>query len=135
MRFPNGRRPLTTSDQMIIGNTNSTLLRTYNEFINFSIGLISTKESLQEAEKVTASAFARRRLPWVMCKLKMAQSLKMATQFIQQGHVRIGPDVCLDESRIISREHEDFVTWRNKSKIRAKLNEYNEERDDFEFEC
>ena len=104
-------------------------------YILFSIGLISTKESLQEAEKVTASAFARRRLPWVMCKLKMAQSLKMATQFIQQGHVRIGPDVCLDESRIISREHEDFVTWRNKSKIRAKLNEYNEERDDFEFEC
>ena len=90
---------------------------------------------MQEAEKVTASAFARRRLPWVMCKLKMAQSLKMATQFIQQGHVRIGPDVCLDESRIISREHEDFVTLRNKSKIRAKLNEYNEERDDFEFEC
>ena len=51
------------------------------------------------------------------------------------GHVRIGPDVCLDESRIISREHEDFVTWRNKSKIRAKLNEYNDEKDDYEFEC
>ena len=52
----------------------------------FSIGLISTKESLQEGEKVSASSFCRRRLPWIMCKLKMAQSLKMATELIQQGN-------------------------------------------------
>ena len=65
----------------------------------------------------------------------MAQSLKMATQYIQQGHIRIGPDICLDESRIISREHEDFITWRNRSAIRAKLNDYNDERDDYELEC
>ena len=63
---------------------------------DLSIGLISTKESLQEAEKVTASAFCRRRLPVVMMKLKMAQTLKIATEFIEQGHVRIGPDICLD---------------------------------------
>lgn len=99
----------------------------------FSIGLISTKESLQEAEKVSASSFCRRRLPWVLCKLRMAQSLKMATELIEQGHVRIGPDICLDPARIISREHEDFITWRNKSKIRERLNEYNDEKDDFEF--
>ena len=59
----------------------------------------------------------------------------MATQYIQQGHIRIGPDICLDESRIISREHEDFITWRNRSAIRAKLNDYNDERDDYELEC
>jgi len=101
----------------------------------YNIGLISTKESLQEAEKVTASAFCRRRLPWVMVKLRMAQGLKMATQYIQQGHVRIGPDICLDESRIVSREHEDLVTWCHKSKIRTKIDEYNDERDDYDLYC
>jgi len=68
-----------------------------------------------------------------MMKLKMAQTLKIATEFIEQGHVRIGPDICLDPARIISREHEDFITWRNKSKIREKVNAYNDEQDDFEL--
>lgn len=75
------------------------------------------------------------KLDFNYCKQYFSYLHHSFLKHLKLGHVRIGPDVCLDESRIISREHEDFVTWRNKSKIRAKLNEYNDERDDYEFEC
>ena len=78
---------------------------------------------------------ATEKLYFNYCKQYFSYLHHSFLKHLKLGHVRIGPDVCLDESRIISREHEDFVTWRNKSKIRAKLNEYNDERDDYEFEC
>ncbi|XP_077581214.1 U3 small nucleolar ribonucleoprotein IMP3 isoform X2 [Stigmatopora nigra] len=51
----------------------------------YSSGLIPTKQSLSLTEKVTASSFCRRRLPLIVKKLNMAQDVKMAITFIQQG--------------------------------------------------
>nr|CAG4648124.1 EOG090X0APJ [Moina brachiata]SVE93173.1 EOG090X0APJ [Moina brachiata] len=96
-----------------------------------SMGLIPTKWSLELAERVTASCFCRRRLPVVMVRSKMADSIKLATQFVEQGHVRVGPEVVKDPAFLITRNMEDFVTWVDSSAIKKHIMEYSEMRDDF----
>lgn len=49
------------------------------------MGLIPTRSSLVQCDKITASQFCRRRLPVVLMKLKFAENLKEATTFIEQG--------------------------------------------------
>nr|CAG4641920.1 EOG090X0APJ [Eurycercus lamellatus] len=97
----------------------------------YSMGLIPTKWSLDLAERVTASCFCRRRLPVVMVRSKMADSIKLATQFVEQGHVRVGPEVVKDPAFLVTRNMEDFVTWVDSSAIKKHIMEYNELRDDF----
>jgi len=69
----------------------------------FQMGLIPTKHSLDLCERVTASCFCRRRLPVVMVRSKMADSIKLATQFVEQGHVRVGPEVVKDPAFLVTR--------------------------------
>nr|CAG4643400.1 EOG090X0APJ [Ilyocryptus agilis] len=97
----------------------------------YSMGLIPTKWSLDLATRVTASCFCRRRLPVVMVRSKMADSIKLATQFVEQGHVRVGPEVVKDPAFLVTRNMEDFVTWVDSSAIKKHVMEYNEMRDDF----
>lgn len=99
----------------------------------YSIGLIPTKQNLALTEKVTASSFCRRRLPCIMLNLRMAQNLKMAITFIEQGHVRVGTDVVTDPAFLVTRNMEDFVTWVDSSKIKQHVMNYNDERDDFDM--
>ncbi|KAL0966754.1 hypothetical protein UPYG_G00299730 [Umbra pygmaea] len=99
----------------------------------YSTGLIPTKQNLSLTEKVTASAFCRRRLPCIMVNLRMAQNLKTAISFIEQGHVRVGPEIITDPAFLITRNMEDFVTWVDTSKIKQHVMTYNEERDDFDL--
>ncbi|MBN3276437.1 IMP3 protein, partial [Polyodon spathula] len=53
----------------------------------YTVGLIPTRENLVLTEKVSASSFCRRRLPTIMVKLRMAQNLKTAITFIEQGRI------------------------------------------------
>ncbi|XP_028666530.2 U3 small nucleolar ribonucleoprotein protein IMP3 [Erpetoichthys calabaricus] len=99
----------------------------------YALGLIPTKQSLALTEKVTASSFCRRRLPSIMVKLRMAQNLKTAITFIEQGHVRVGPEIITDPAFLVSRNLEDFITWVDSSKIKRHVMEYNELRDDFDL--
>ncbi|KAG7227147.1 hypothetical protein INR49_013945 [Caranx melampygus] len=107
----------------------------------YSIGLIPTKQDLSLTEKVTASAFCRRRLPSIMLNLRMAQNLKTAITFIEQGlvdldsvsDVRVGPDIITDPAFLVTRNMEDFVTWVDSSKIKQHVMNYNDERDDFDL--
>jgi U3 small nucleolar ribonucleoprotein protein IMP3 len=57
----------------------------------------------------------------------------MATKFVQQGHVRIGPEVVKDPAFLVTRNLEDFITWVDTSAIKRHIMEYNEMRDDFEL--
>lgn len=95
------------------------------------MALVDAAASITDVDKkITVSAFCRRRLAVIMCKLKMCQTVKMAVQFIEQGHVRIGPDTMTDPAFLVtrfvmcdadqvvrsdmnsvSRNMEDFVTW------------------------
>uniref|UniRef100_A0A0K8TRI9 U3 small nucleolar ribonucleoprotein protein IMP3 n=1 Tax=Tabanus bromius TaxID=304241 RepID=A0A0K8TRI9_TABBR len=99
----------------------------------YSLGLIPTKWDLENASKVSASSFCRRRLPVVMVRMKMSQNIKNATDLIEQGHVRVGPEMVKDPAFIVSRSLEDFITWVDSSAIRKHVLEYNNVRDDFEM--
>ncbi|MBN3287225.1 IMP3 protein, partial [Polyodon spathula] len=68
-----------------------------------------------------------RRLPTIMVKLRMAQNLKTAITFIEQGHVRVGPEIITDPAFLVTRNTEDFVTWVDSSKIKQHVMEYNEQ--------
>ena len=82
---------------------------------------------------VTVAAFARRRLAVVLVsKLKMSETLKEATTFIEQGHVRVGPETVVDPGCLITRNMEDFITWADGSKIKRKIAEYYGQVDDFD---
>ncbi|XP_055954295.1 U3 small nucleolar ribonucleoprotein protein IMP3 isoform X2 [Patella vulgata] len=98
----------------------------------YGLGLIDRKSNLGKADDVTASSFCRRRLPVVMFKLNMAETLKAATTFIEQGHIRVGPEVVTDPAFLVTRNMEDFITWTDTSAIRKQVMEYNDMRDDFD---
>lgn len=99
----------------------------------YNMGLISSTSSLSALEKLTVSAFCRRRLPVVMVRLKMAENLKEATTFIQQGHIRVGPNVVTDPAFLVTRTFEDYVTWVDSSKIKRTIMRYNDKLDDFDL--
>ncbi len=101
----------------------------------YTIGLIPTKWNLELCDKITASSFCRRRLPVIMVRNKMAESLRSATQFIEQGHVRVGTDIVKDPAFLVTRNLEDFVTWVDTSAIRKHVLNYKEMRDDFDIHC
>ena len=98
-----------------------------------SMGLVDTESSLAKAEKISVSAFCRRRLPVVMVRLKMSETLKEAITFIEQGQVRVGPNLVTDPSFLVTRTMEDFVTWADDSKIRRTIAKYQDRTDDFDL--
>jgi len=100
----------------------------------FDMGVINNATgSLKQCEDISVSAFCRRRLPVVMMKMKMAENLKEAVTFIEQGQVRVGPDVVTDPAFLVSRSLEDFTTWVDKSKIKRTVQKYNDKLDDFDM--
>ncbi|XP_063372588.1 U3 small nucleolar ribonucleoprotein protein IMP3 [Cydia amplana] len=99
----------------------------------YQMGLIPTRWDLALATNVSASSFCRRRLPVVMCRNKMSENLKEATKLIEQGHVRVGPEVVKDPAFLVNRSLEDFVTWVDGSAIKRHVMEYNDMRDDFDL--
>ncbi|ORX40412.1 putative IMP3-component of the U3 small nucleolar ribonucleo protein [Piromyces finnis] len=100
----------------------------------YNMGIIGTKRTLSQANKVTVSAFCRRRLAIVMvARLKMAETVREAVTFIEQGHVRVGPEVVTDPAYLVTRNFEDFVTWVDTSKIKRKILKYNDKLDDFDL--
>eukprot|EP01136_Pigoraptor_vietnamica_P030697 Opistho-1_new@90295 len=99
----------------------------------FKMGVLPTKKSLAQCDKIAASAFCRRRLPVVMVRIKMAESVKEAVRFVEQGHVRVGPHTVTDPAYLVTRNLEDFVTWVDTSKIRRHVLKYNDKLDDFDL--
>ncbi|ORX52385.1 30S ribosomal protein S4 [Hesseltinella vesiculosa] len=99
----------------------------------YNLGIISSTSKFSDCNKVTVSAFCRRRLPIVMCRLKMAETVKEAVTFVEQGHVRVGPKTINDPAFMVNRNMEDFVTWVDTSKIKRKILKYNDKLDDFDL--
>ncbi|PIO63619.1 S4 domain protein [Teladorsagia circumcincta] len=85
------------------------------------------------AAEVSAACFARRRLPVVMKKIGMVDSIRQASDFVEQGHVRIGPKLVTDPAFMVTRNQEDAITWTNASKIKQHVLDYNNARDDFDL--
>lgn len=117
-----------------------------------SMGVSNDQLTLETAAKISASHFCRRRLPVIMVKreyhplistsfsynhfplaVRMSEHLKAATDLIEHGHVRVGPEMIKDPAFLVSRNLEDFVTWVDGSKIKEHVLRYNDMRDDFQM--
>lgn len=89
--------------------------------------------SLACCDRLSTSSFCRRRLAVVLVRLKMAETLREAVTFVEQGHVRVGPEPVCDPAFLVTRAAEDFVTWADTSKIRRKVAAYNDKVDDYDL--
>ncbi|KAM7510744.1 hypothetical protein LguiB_009619 [Lonicera macranthoides] len=78
------------------------------------------------------SPIVLRRLATLLLQLKFAEHLKEAIAYIEQGHVRVGPETVTDPAFLVTRNMEDFVAWVDTSKIKRKVLEYNEKLDDYD---
>mmetsp|Transcript_22084 Transcript_22084/g.75058 ORF Transcript_22084/g.75058 Transcript_22084/m.75058 type:complete len:184 (+) Transcript_22084:360-911(+) len=99
----------------------------------YDVGAIPTRKSLDACAKLSTSSFCRRRLAVVMVRLKMAETLREAATFVEQGHVRVGPETVTDPAFLVTRNSEDFVTWVDTSKIKRKVMKYNDKLDDYDL--
>ena len=98
------------------------------------MGVLSGTSKLSAVENgVTVSAFARRRLPVVMTRLRMAEHVTAAIKMIEQGHVRVGTETVTDPAYLVTRTTEDFVTWSVGSKVKRNIMKYRDQLDDFEL--
>lgn len=119
-------KQMDTRDPFRIEMTDMLLDKLYN------MGVIPTRKSLLKCENLSVSSFCRRRLATVMLKLKFAEHLKEAVTYIEQGHVRVGPETVTDPAFLVTRNMEDFITWVDSSKIKKKVMEYNGALDDYD---
>ena len=99
----------------------------------YEMGVINSRQGLAPCEKVTVSAFARRRLPVLMQRMEMAETVKDAVVYIEQGHVKVGVDTVTDPAFHVTRAMEDHITWVRGSKLGQKVLDYRQKRDDFEL--
>ncbi|MCJ1295509.1 Small subunit (SSU) processome component [Xylographa carneopallida] len=105
----------------------------------YDMGILGTAGAgglakLSEVEnKVTVSSMCRRRLGVVMTRLKMADTVQAANKFIEQGHVRAGPEVITDPAFLVTRNMEDLITWVDSSKIKRNILKYRDKLDDFDL--
>ena len=118
---------LPQSDALRYQISDQVLRRLYN------MGIINNTSSLSTIEKLTVSSFCRRRLPVIMVRLKMSETLKEATTFVEQGHIRVGPNVITDPAFMVTRTFEDYVTWVDTSKIKRTIMRYNDKLDDYDL--
>nr|DAD35118.1 TPA_asm: hypothetical protein HUJ06_005758 [Nelumbo nucifera] len=103
-----------------------------NLLFEYNIGVIPTRKSLALCDRSSVSSFCRRRLSTILVKLKFAEHLKEAVTYIEQGHIRVGPEAVTDPAFLVTRNMEDFVTWVDSSKIKRKVLEYNDKLDDYD---
>ena len=120
-------RKMDAADPVRTSLTEALLEKLYN------CGAVPTRKSLALCDALSTSSFCRRRLAVVLVRLKMAETLTQAATFVEQGHVRVGPDVVTDPAFLVTRAAEDFVTWVDTSSIRRKVQRYNDRVDDYDL--
>ncbi|KAL3844569.1 hypothetical protein ACJIZ3_001972 [Penstemon smallii] len=98
----------------------------------YSMGVIKDRTSLKLCERLSVSSFCRRRLATVLKQRNYAEHLKEAVTYIEQGHIRVGPENVTDPAFHVTRNMEDFITWVDTSKLRWKVLEYNDKFDDYD---
>lgn len=97
------------------------------ELVNicYSLGFIKEKK-LVSCSKITVSDICNRRLNVILKRLKMAENIKDATTFIEHGHVKVGSRIVNKPGQFISTIMENFINWCDDSKIKKKIDEFNE---------
>lgn len=121
-------KKLPPNDEFRIKITEKLLQRLYAK------GLIPEAKSLELCENIGVATFCRRRLPIVMMRLKMAETVTAANTLIQHGHVRVGPNTVTDPAYFVTRSMEDHLTWVEGSKIKRTIAKYNDKVDDYDLD-
>eukprot|EP00995_Heteronema_vittatum_P005525 NODE_1870_length_875_cov_292.134383_g1304_i0.p1 GENE.NODE_1870_length_875_cov_292.134383_g1304_i0~~NODE_1870_length_875_cov_292.134383_g1304_i0.p1 ORF type:complete len:241 (+),score=79.51 NODE_1870_length_875_cov_292.134383_g1304_i0:70-723(+) len=99
----------------------------------YHMGLIDDKSNLGVfTEHFGVSNFARRRLPVVMKESGMVTTIQLGVTYVQQGHVRVGPDKVEDPAFLVPRPLQDYITWMPQSKIGATVQKYRNALDDYD---
>lgn len=97
----------------------------------YDMGLIQERLGLAEVDKLGVEAFCKRRLSAVLVKLKMAGNHKIASDFVEHGHIRVGVTQVRDPAFLVPRSMEPFVTWTDSSKIKKHVEKFNAQGDDY----
>uniref|UniRef100_A0A7S1QNR4 Small ribosomal subunit protein uS4 N-terminal domain-containing protein n=1 Tax=Neobodo designis TaxID=312471 RepID=A0A7S1QNR4_NEODS len=97
----------------------------------YDMGLITDPRGLSEIDKIGVEAFCKRRLPAQLVRLRMAGNCKIASDFIEHGHVRVGTTQVRDPAFLVPRTLDDGITWVDGSKIKQHVSNFNANRDDF----
>jgi U3 small nucleolar ribonucleoprotein protein IMP3 len=121
---------LSPTDTFRIAMTEQLIQKCYN------LGLLRTANttSLHDiSTQITVSQFCRRRLSSILVKLKMAETCSIAVTLIEQGQIRVGPNIITSPAFLVPRTLEDYVTWVDSSKIRRTVQKYNNKLDDFDL--
>ena len=98
----------------------------------YDLGLIKNKTSLKEIDEIGISKFCRRRLSVILFRNKYCESIKQAITYIEQGQIQLGTDVVYNPALMVTRSMEDHISWVNKSKIKRKIDTYNDNIDDYD---
>ena len=69
----------------------------------------------------------------MLVRLKFAETVKEAATLVEQGHIRIGPNVVTDPTYLVTRNLEDHVTWVDTSRIKRTIMKYNDKLDDYDL--
>ena len=70
----------------------------------YAIGVINSTVKVSDIEnKLSVSAFCRRRIAVVMARLKMCETVSAGVKMVEQGHVRVGPEVITDPAYLVPR--------------------------------
>lgn len=93
----------------------------------YSAGIIRSK-SLLECAKVGVWSFCERRLSTVVERTKMVPDIKTGVTFIKGGHVKVGTETVTEPSLLITRLMEDYVTWRDGSKVKETIKEFTQDK-------
>ncbi|KAG2238779.1 hypothetical protein Bca4012_024126 [Brassica carinata] len=126
-KLTNVLKQMDATDPFRIQMTDTLLEKLYN------MGVIPTRKSLALTDRLSVSSFCRRRLSTVLVHLKYAEHLTEAVTYIEQGHIRVGPDTITDPAFLVTRNMEDFITWVDSSKIKRKVLQYNDKLDDYDM--
>ena len=62
----------------------------------------------------------------------MAETVKEAVLYIEQGHIKVGVETVTDPAFHVNRSMEDHIQWVAGSKIRRQIKEYTGEHDDYD---
>lgn len=93
---------------------------------------IIPKVNLESCFDVKIEDICERRISNILVKNKMVENLRDAVKFVEQGHVSIGVKVVSDGNVLVSEEMEKYVRWSYGSKIKRKVDEFNEGVDDYD---
>ena len=118
---------LKPDDEYRIKKTSELLKRLYD------LGLIKSKSSLKDIDEIGIVKFCRRRLSVILFRNKYCESIKEAITYIEQGQVQLGTEVIYNPEMLVTRTMEDHISWVANSKIKRKIDVYNDNVDDYDM--